>query len=364
MDVLHTHPHFWPHVQRGAEREIHDLAQRLGARGHGQRLLTTTPEGLVQRRRHGHLAVTHVRVPRRLPGRLHHETAFAAVAAVGALTSRADLVHSWLYGDGYGVGQAGRLRRRPWVLKLTGTVVPERMARLPLDDRMLRSALDRADEVWCNSPYAHGAMAGFGREMHVVPAGVDTDAFSPGGARADRPTVLLTSASDDPRKRVEDVIAAWPAVRAALPGARLRIAGHASPERRARLLEPLAPPDRADVTFLGLAPTEALVAEYRSAWVTVVPSVHEALGLVTLESLACGTPVAGARSGATPDLVGEEAWLFTPLDAEDAARAIVAAAGAAHDPAVAARSRARAEPYGWDVVADVVEARYRRLVGA
>ncbi|MGH9275602.1 MAG: hypothetical protein ACRDZU_13225, partial [Acidimicrobiales bacterium] len=46
--VLFTHPHFWPHVRRGAEREIHDLGTRVAASGVDVRLLTSTPSGLVQ----------------------------------------------------------------------------------------------------------------------------------------------------------------------------------------------------------------------------------------------------------------------------------------------------------------------------
>ena len=43
---------------------------------------------------------------------------------------------------------------------------------------------------------------------------------------------------------------------------------------------------------------------YKAADVTIVPSVDfETLGLVTLESLSCGTPVIGFDKGATSDIL-------------------------------------------------------------
>lgn len=45
------------------------------------------------------------------------------------------------------------------------------------------------------------------------------------------------------------------------------------------------------LTFLGRLDTKQLAFEYRSAWVTIVPSHSEASGNVVSESLACGTPV-------------------------------------------------------------------------
>ncbi len=112
-----------------------------------------------------------------------------------------------------------------------------------------------------------------------------------------------------------------------VPEARLRIAGAASEETRRRLLERIGVPEAASVTFLGQQSDEQLVREYGAAWCVAMPAVYEALGLVTLEALSCGTPVVGARSGATPELVGECGALFEPGDAEDGARALVASLG-------------------------------------
>lgn len=345
MRVLLTSPYGWPHVRRGAERELHELASRLRRAGQDARVLTGTPQGLTRRGEVLGAPVRWVRVPRRAswpePG-----PGFAAAAALASL--RADVVHCLHYADAYGATRAGR---RPVVLKLTGTVLPSLMT--GLDDRLLRGALRRADEVWANSVWAVEQMEGFGVPMRVVPAGLDTAVFAPGPARSPHPLVVCAAASSEPRKRVADLLAAWPAVRRALPGAELVLAGHGSP----------ALPEGA--RHVGLLDDAALADLYARAWVVVAPAVYEALGLVTLEALSCGTPVAGADSGATAALVsaGVTGALATPLDAGALAEAVVAAAGLAHDPATVAACRAAAAAYDWDVVVPQVVAGHARVAG-
>ncbi|MCU1484475.1 MAG: GDP-mannose-dependent alpha-(1-6)-phosphatidylinositol dimannoside mannosyltransferase [Actinomycetia bacterium] len=352
MDVVLTHPSFWPYVRRGAEREVHDLGARLVAAGHGVRLLTGMPEGLTRRTVDDGIDVRYLRVPH-LPS-VTSEAVFAAVALPVLPFLGGDLVHAFHYADAWAALQA---RRRPVVLKLTGTVRPERMAGVRFDRRLFREAVERADAVWCNSTFARDEMAGFGRAMDVVPAGVDLDRFTPGEATA--PIVLCTAAPDDPRKRLVDVLDAWPSVLDEVPDARLRIAGREVPELLARLPASARP----SVELTGVLGDVALVDAYRSAAATVAPALHEALGLATLESLACGTPVAGADSGATTELLPEGTGAtFAPTDADACAKAIVVALDLAQDPATAGRCRAAAEPYGWDRVVTDVLARYGALL--
>ena len=64
MDVLLTHPSYWPYVRRGAEREVHDLGARLADRGHRVRLLTSMPEGLTRRTVDDGIDVRYVRQPK------------------------------------------------------------------------------------------------------------------------------------------------------------------------------------------------------------------------------------------------------------------------------------------------------------
>jgi len=58
------------------------------------------------------------------------------------------------------------------------------------------------------------------------------------------------------------------------------------------------------VRLLGFVPEEDLPNYYRSADLVVMPTAElEGFGLVTVEALACGTPVVGTPVGATPEIL-------------------------------------------------------------
>ncbi len=362
-----THPHYWPYVRRGAEREAHDLARGLVDRGHQVRILTGAPSGPpVARRWVDGIGVTYLRVP--ALGALTRrgwtpELVFGLAALPVMLARTADLVHALHYADAWAATRARH--RRPVVLKLTGTVLPDRLAQAPRPNRRaLRGALDAADEVWVNSAYARDVMAGFGREMQVVPAGVDLQRFVRRDPRDDEVVVACTASPAEPRKRVVEVIEAWPAVAAQLPGARLVLAGEASAPLQRELLQSVPARLRPGITFAGRLDEEPLRRLYERSHATVAPARYEALGLATLESLAVGTPVAGANSGATPELVGSGIGaVFEPGDTEGCAAAIVESVALASQPGIEQRCRAAAEPYGWERLLDDIAARHVALAG-
>ena len=146
---------------------------------------------------------------------------------------------------------------------------------------------------------------------------------------------------------------AWPAVRAALPDAELLLAGRGHPADLP-----------AGARSVGDLPPEAMADLYARAWCVVAPAVYEALGLVTLEALASGTPVAGADSGATSELLGPDGVgaLAEPGNPESLADAIARAVALAPDPATADRCRTVALRYDWDAVVPQVLAGYARVV--
>jgi glycosyltransferase involved in cell wall biosynthesis len=348
------------------------MGTRLVDRHHRVDLLTGQPKGFWSCDDVDGISVRYVRTP--LPQQLARrgwttQTAFAGIAAAGAALSSADVIVSYLYADAYGASLSRRLpgrQRRPLVLKLTGSVprawLEQRGERV--ERAFLRRALDAADEVWVNSQYVVDAMADWGRPMSVVPAGLDDRAFRPCAERAERPTVLCTAAPEDPRKRLVDLLGAWPAVRSELPDARLVLAGRAEPQTRERLLALLPEADRPSVSFVGLLSGEHLPRAYSSAWAVVAPAVHEALGLATLEALACGTPVAGARSGATPELLSQPGTgaLFAPADPASLADAVLEVVALSHADGTRAACRTAALRYAWPGIVDDVERRLQALL--
>ena len=148
--------------------------------------------------------------------------------------------------------------------------------------------------------------------IRVVPGGVDVDRFavdaSPAAARArlgwpqDRP-ILLSVRRLARRMGLENLVEAFARVRATLPDALLYIAGTGpldtalEAEIRAR--------DLADhVRLLGFVPDRDLPYAYRAADLSVVPTVRlEGFGLITVESLAAGTPVLVTPVGGLPETV-------------------------------------------------------------
>jgi glycosyltransferase involved in cell wall biosynthesis len=198
--------------------------------------------------------------------------------------------------------------------------------------------------------------------MQVVPAGLDDQAFTPCAERSGVPVVLCTAAAEEPRKRVADLFDAWAAVADSLPGARLRLAGDATAATRSSLLDRVPEELRASVEFVGRLEGRTLAQAYSRAWVAVAPALYEAFGLATIEPLACGTPVAGARSGATPWLLDQPGTgvLFEPGDPAALAEAVVAAAALTHQPGTADRCRISAQRFAWPGILDDVE---RRLEG-
>jgi phosphatidylinositol alpha-mannosyltransferase len=106
--------------------------------------------------------------------------------------------------------------------------------------------------------------------------------------------------------------------------------------------------------------------------VTVLPALREPFGMVVLESLASGTPVVGARSGALPEILTDAAigTLFEPgidLDRPTNLDGLVQALdqglalGARSE--TSERCRRAAEPFGWERLGPEFERLYERLVG-
>jgi glycosyltransferase involved in cell wall biosynthesis len=96
----------------------------------------------------------------------------------------------------------------------------------------------------------------------------------------------------------------------------------------------------------------------------VLPSRHEAFGIVFLEAWAAGTTVLGADIPAAREAIGEAGTTFRADDPVDLAARIDAALA---DPAERARQVARgreriARAHTWDHVGPVVDAAYRELL--
>ena len=59
-----------------------------------------------------------------------------------------------------------------------------------------------------------------------------------------------------------------------------------------------------------------LAALYRNSLALVYPSLYEGFGIPPLEAMQCGTPVIASSCGSIPEVVGDAALLFDPVDSD------------------------------------------------
>jgi len=76
------------------------------------------------------------------------------------------------------------------------------------------------------------------------------------------------------------------------------------------------------LVVVDFVPDEELVLLYNACTLFVYPSLFEGFGLPVLEAMACGTPVACSNATSLPEVAGDAAAYFDPLDVEDMAGAI------------------------------------------
>lgn len=130
-------------------------------------------------------------------------------------------------------------------------------------------------------------------------------------------------ASAERYKGHDELLAVWPRVREAVPGATLVVAGGGDDvprlieKARALGIEPA-------VRFEGTVSAERLAMLYRDAAVFVMPSANEGFGIVYVEAMRAGTPCVAA-SGAAEEIVehGVSGLIVRPGDHDALARAIV-----------------------------------------
>jgi glycosyltransferase involved in cell wall biosynthesis len=119
----------------------------------------------------------------------------------------------------------------------------------------------------------------------------------------------------------------------------------------------------APVELTGYVSDAHLDALMRGAALLVHPSLYEGFGLVLLEAMARGCPVAAARATALPETAGDAAELFDPVDPHDIASAMerVLEDDELRERLIAA-GRRRVRDFSWDRTADLTLAVYRELV--
>ena len=200
-----------------------------------------------------------------------------------------------------------------------------------------RRAAACADLLICATGAERDFVAGFYRadadRIRIIAGGFDASRFHPGdrpGSRARlalaepeldpaRGPVILFVGRLDPMKGADLLLEAFGMLPAG-SRAQLWIVGgdERDADERARLDVIARRAGVADrVFFHGAAPHETLPDIYRAADICAVPSTTESFGMVAVEAMACGTPVAATDVGGLSTTIrdGETGFLVAPRTA-------------------------------------------------
>ncbi len=235
-----------------------------------------------------------------------------------------DVLHAiWADETGFLATWAGQLLRVPVVVSVAGG----ELATLPgyglqtgrVTRWLVRQALTRADGVIAPCPYAADLVRRMRlplKHLEIVPLGVDTALFTP----KDNPkTGLLSVGSLTHVKGHDQLLRAL----ALIPEIGLDIVGDGPNLGSLRALAAaLGLAER--VTFHGAVTHDALPRYYQAALLNVLPSRHEAFGMVVTEAASCGLPTVGFDFGVLQALHHHAGVAVPPGDVSALAAAIQA----------------------------------------
>jgi phosphatidylinositol alpha-mannosyltransferase len=341
----------WPEVTRGGERYLHDLAWYLVRQGHQVDVITGTEgpsrvdefDGATFRRHHH-------RLPERLARRgTTTSDTFGLVAFPELARRRYDVVHA-LAPTG---AVAARLTGHRVVFTVMGHPTEDQLGRRPADRQIMSAGVRAANVVTAYSEAsARKVTELFGRPCIALNLGIRTGDFPlEARPRSGPPRILFPAYAEDRRKGLDVLVAAMATILDQVPDARLQLLGGGDSEWAFAALEPtVATRARAATDDLGRHVGD-VSAFYRSATVSVLPSQHEAFGVVLVESLSSGSPVVCSDDGGMPEIVSSPlvGRVASPAgDAAALATALLETLQLAADPATPQRCADHAARWDWD----------------
>ena len=158
----------------------------------------------------------------------------------------------------------------------------------------------------------------------VIHWGVDTEMFHPSGeAKNTETNQILAVGRLAARKGYGSLLRAFAQVNQKNPETKLLIVGRGSLKKRlVKQAKRLG--ISSSVRIDSGMPFDKLAEEFRNADLVVFPSYYEGQGLIPLEAMASGTPVATVNHGPLPEMVDDSVGaLFTMADTDSMSSAIL-----------------------------------------
>lgn len=361
----------YPPAVGGTEIQCARLSEALVARGHDVKVVTRGYAGASPSEVRCGVVIRRSRVwggPRSPVTRALSAFAFLRVVWRESRTVRglpAALIHHHGLGMSLVIARLALGRRRvPIVAKVLCGGDGGECARIRRDRRFapVRWALGGVDRLVALQPALVEELAAVGvsaDRIVEIPNGVTLPEATDRVAAAREATTVLFGGRLDPQKDVGTLIEAWPAVCAAIPEARLVIAGE-GPERSAIAARIAALGMGGSIEILGLIPD--YLERLARAAVFVLPSRFEGMSNALLEALARGRPCVVSDLPENHHTGGDACRYFPVGDAAALAACLTRVLRSADERVRLGRAaRARAER---EFAMDAVVHRYERLYAA
>lgn len=172
--------------------------------------------------------------------------------------------------------------------------------------------------------------------------------------------------SNKPHKNLTGLLAAWAQFTAQASKKPLLVLAGAWDQRYPQAKQWVLNQDMQDaVRFVGPVDDGDLPALLSGARLFILPSLYEGFGLPALEALACGAPVACARTSSLQEVAGEAALYFDPQNAAEMASVISRIwADETLSQELRARGPVQAANFSWQRTAQETINVYRQAVSA
>ena len=211
-------------------------------------------------------------------------------------------------------------------------------------------------------------------KVKVVPPGVDLGLFHPLDKVKARQAlglsyknIVLSVGRVEPLKGLDLLIGAMAMLDNLHDTGLVIVGGRQGSDREMNRLSAMASALKVDdhVTFVGTVDQAELPAYYSAADVFVLPSYYESFGMVTLEAMACGTPIIASRVGGPKTFVtgGVTGYLIEWHCPEPYAQRLdILLSNPSLQVNMGVAARARVQSMGWDSTASSMLRLYSSMI--